>query len=462
MTYLGLYLAMLVGGWCTLIALTAMHRREKHNIGKLGWLVLLLLTPPVGLLLFLVFGGKKVSAEHTQRPPLDFPDPEVERAETTSRTAAIAVKRGLSAPARVGFQLLTTPETMHAGLFDLVDSASQRLLLHSFILNDDQVGRQLIDRICQKARAGVEVRLMVDGFGSFFFPKELLRQADEAGAKTARFKPPNRISRFAYSNYRNHRKMVVADGSRALVGGANFVEYEMTPTPDENTWVDYLVKIDGLAARHVEKVFCSDWKFATGDRLPTSSDVSQAMGSRDNLPDATLQMVPVGPDGPDEILDDLWLTAINQADHRVWIMTPYFVPPPAAMRSLAMAVRRGVDVRIMYPDDSDLAIADWAGFVYLQDLHQLGASLLRFPNKMLHAKMLLVDEEVGFVGSPNFDMRSFFLNYELAIAGFGRTTIDQLSSWFESLAQQCLRGPKENTRSRRALSVLARIFAKQL
>ncbi len=152
MFYLYIYLSMLVGAVCTL---TAMRRREKHNIGKLGWLALILLTPPVGLILFVIFGGKKISAEH-------------------------------------------------------------RVFVHSFIFIDDNVGRAIIDRLCEKARLGVEVRLMVDGFGSFEFPEDLLHRVTNAGGKTTRFKPLSKFSRFAYLNFRNHRKLVVADGARAM------------------------------------------------------------------------------------------------------------------------------------------------------------------------------------------------------------------------------------------------------
>ncbi|WP_404308445.1 phospholipase D-like domain-containing protein [Neorhodopirellula lusitana] len=468
MTYLSIYVSMLVGALCTVVALTAMERREKHNIGKFGWLILLLVTPPIGLVLFLIFGGKKMSAEHANRQTVVLPKPDEADAEVESSLARIATIRGLPKPSRNNrLRMVVSPQSMHESFFELIESAKERLLIHTFILIDDQVGNQLIERLCEKARSGVETRLMVDGFGSFLFSNELLKRVDAAGGHTTRFKPITQFSRFAYLNFRNHRKYAIADGDRAFVGGANFVEYEMTLEPKDKTWVDYGMRIDGTAARQLEAVFLSDWSFTTGvDVVQTQRSIPDVDVVNDLAVHAsdqtTLQVIPVGPDGPPEVLDDLWMTAINRAQERVWIITPYFIPPPMAVRSLAMAVRRGVDVRVIYPDDSDMTPADLARHDYVTDLHDLGAKLLRFPDKMVHAKMLLVDQEVVYSGSANFDMRSFFLNYEVVIAIFSQAKIDQLAKWFVELESLCIRGPKPDTWPRKILGVMTRIFDEEL
>ncbi len=462
MIYLYVYLAMIAGAFCTLIALTAMRRRERHNVGKLGWLLLILLTPPVGLLLFVIFSGKTISAEHDTRETVKLPSPDEADAIVESSLARIAVARGLPSPSRNNcMEVLVTPESMHEALFRLIDSAETRLFIHTFILIDDAVGNEIIDRLCEKSRSGVEVRLMIDGFGSFVFSDNLLKKVDDAGGRTTRFKPVRKFSRLAYMNFRNHRKLVVADAQRAMIGGANWVEYQMTQTPDDNTWVDYSLRIDGLAARQIEAVFLSDWNFATGDQLQPSDAASESIDeSEENR--STLQVIPVGPDGPAEILHDLWLTAINRAQDRVWIITPYFVPPPMAMRSLAMAVRRGVDVQIIYPDDSDMPPADYARRDYVQELQELGARILRLPNRMVHAKILLVDREVAYGGSANFDMRSFFLNYELVVGVFNQSAIDEITRWFEKLADRCSEGPKEDNWNRRLMAAITRMFGEEL
>lgn len=471
MTYLYIYLGMVTGALCTLVAMTAMRRGEKHNVGKFGWLVLTLLSPPLGLLLFLIFGGRKVSAEHDERETIQFPEMSVAEADVESSLAKIGVERGLpplSEHNRLRF--LDSPETIDEALFDLIDAAQQRLFVHTFILADDDIGDRIIDRLCERARSGVEVRLMVDGFGSFELSDDPLERVRDAGGKAARFKPMTKLSRFAYLNFRNHRKLIVADGDHALIGGANLVDTEITPLPDDETWIDYSLRIDGIFARQAEAVFLSDWNFVTEEGLEGSDTPHwQPTGApSDNSDDpshddaATLQIVPVGPDGPTEILGDLWLTGINRAHHRVWIVTPYFVPPPMAMRSLAMAARRGVEVRIIVPHSSDMAPADYARLDYLHDLAKLDVEVLRHPSRMVHAKMLLLDDAVAYCGSANFDMRSFFLNYELVVGIFNEAKVREVADWFESLAEQCSTGPMDDTWTRRALGVLARMAAEEL
>ncbi|QDT07043.1 Major cardiolipin synthase ClsA [Rubripirellula lacrimiformis] len=462
MFYLYIYLATLVGALCTIVALTAMRRREKHNVGKFGWLLLLLLTPPVGLILFLIFSGKKISAEHANRDTVVLPKPDEPDAEVKSSIAEIATIRGIPRPSKNNrLEIKFSPESMHQSLLALIDSAEKRLFVHTFILCDDEIGNQITDRLCEKASAGVEVRLMVDGVGAFMLSDYLLNRVQKAGGHTTRFKPISKFARFAYLNFRNHRKCAIADGNRAFLGGANFVEYEITKDPDDETWVDYGMVIEGTAARQVEAIFVSDWNFTSGDEVVRTTDNIPEISHSDG-DQTTLQVIPVGPDGPREILDDLWLTAISRAKDRVWIVTPYFVPPPMAMRSLAMAARRGVDVRIIYPNESDMWPADYARRDYVTDLDELGAQLHRFPDQMVHAKMLLVDREVVYAGSANFDMRSFFLNYELVVGIFNEKKIDDVADWFETLASRCVNGPKEDNWKRKFLGVMTRIFGEEL
>jgi cardiolipin synthase len=236
MIYFTVYVSMLVGAFCTVIAVTAMRQREKHNIGRFGWLMLVLLTPPIGLLLFLFFGGKKISAEHEKRDTVDLPESDDAIRDIKSSVAEIVSGRGLPWPSSENrLRILTTPESMYRGVFEIVQSAQRRILVHSFILNDDPVGNSLVDCLCEKAGKGVEVFLMVDGFGSFMFPQKLLSRVESAGGNVTRFKPVSKLSRFAYSNFRNHRKMAIADGCRMVIGGANFAAEEMTLEPGPDT-----------------------------------------------------------------------------------------------------------------------------------------------------------------------------------------------------------------------------------
>jgi cardiolipin synthase len=211
----------------------------------------------------------------------------------------------------------------------------------------------------------------------------------------------------------------------------------------------------------VEAIFLSDWRFTTGQSREPTERVQPPCDTPFTKP-ATLQVIPVGPDAPAELLQDLWITAINRATKRVWIVTPYFVPPPMALRSLAMAARRGLDIRILIPNQSDVWPPDFVRYRYAADLHDLGAKILRFPEKMVHAKIMLVDDEVAFLGSANCDNRSLFLNYELVIAIFDAWHISEVSTWFQELEARSEKGPAEETWKLRVIGLLTRVFADEL
>ena len=275
-----------------------------------------------------------------------------------------------------------------------------------------------------------------------------------------RFKAMSQLTRLAYLNFRNHRKLAVVDGERAILGGANIVEDEMTTESNGDTCVDLSVWIEGPAATQLQAVFCRDRNFETDENLPPSE--LEESDAADPGEGSRLTVMPIGPDGPDEILDDFWQFAIHQAKHRIWICTPYFVPPPMAMRSLELACRRGIDVQIIVPQVSDLRPVDYARFAYFKDLIEVGCKVYRYPDRMVHAKVGIIDDLVALVGSANFDVRSFFLNYELSVLIHDKETISQVSSWYEELSQGCESGVTDRSTFRSAMATAVRLFADEL
>ena len=316
-------------------------------------------------------------------------------------------------------------------------------------------------------RKGTDRSYGATGFCAYQFPDEMVERVRTAGGKAIKFKPISELSRFAYLNFRNHRKLVVADGDHALLGGANLVSYEMTHQPDDNTWIDYSLRIDGMCARQIEAVFLSDWNFAADEELELSNrpiwtlDDSQSESTADE-DQAVLQLIPIGPDGPTDVLNDIWLTGFARARRHIRIVTPYFVPPPGAMQSLATAVRRGVEVTVIVPRSSDVPPADYARLDYLHDLQQTGVQVYQHPDKMVHAKMVILDDSVAYCGSANFDMRSFLLNYELIVGIFNKAKVQESVEWFDSLAEDCIPQACNDTWYRRALGVAARMVAEEL
>ncbi|MGB7327333.1 MAG: phospholipase D-like domain-containing protein [Rubripirellula sp.] len=461
MLWIVAYISSVLGAFLTILAMTIIRNEQRHSVGRIGWLGLTLLSPPVGLLLFLWLGGRKISAEHDQRKLVDMPTLPGAGQEPNDALEQLLLARKLCPPTTGNHvRLLSHPSKVREGFMDLIDSAEEAIYVMTFILDQRDSADAIVGRLCEKARSGVQVRLLVDGFGSFMLPEEQLQKVRDAGGRAHRFKAMSQLSRLAYLNFRNHRKLAVADGKRAILGGANIVEEEVTDDPGEDAWVDLSLWIEGPAATQLQSVFCSDWSFETDENLPPmkleEDDAADAdEGSR-------LTVMPIGPDGPDEILEDFWQFAIHQARQRIWICTPYFVPPPHAMRSLELACRRGIDVQVLVPQVSDLRPVDYARFDYFKDLLDVGCKVHRVPDRMVHAKIGIVDDLVALVGSANFDVRSFFLNYELSVLVHDKTTISQVSDWYEDLASGCDSGLTNRSTFRSAMATAARLFASEL
>ncbi|TWU48369.1 phospholipase D-like domain-containing protein [Rubripirellula reticaptiva] len=460
MIWIVAYVSSVVGAFLTILAMTIIRNEQRHSVGRIGWLGLVLLSPPVGLLLFLWLGGRKISAEHEQRNLVDMPTLPGAEAEPRDSLERLSSSRSLCLPTNGNdVRLLNRPSNVRDAFLELIDSAGESIYVMTFILDKSESSAAIIDALCDKARSGVRVRLLVDGFGSFMVPEEQLQKVRDAGGRAHRFKAMSKLSRLAYLNFRNHRKLAVADGERAILGGANIVDDELNDDSDGRAWIDMSLRIEGPAAAQLQAVFCSDWKFETDEELPRRELDEAGVGPNDG---SRLTVLPIGPDGPDEILEDFWQFAIHRAERRIWIATPYFVPPPVTMRALESACRRGIDVQVLVPQVSDLRPVDYARHDYFKDLVEVGCKVHRYPKRMVHAKVGIVDDWVALVGSANFDVRSFFLNYELSVLVHDKATIAEVSNWYEDLSRDCDSGLTDHSRSRSALATAVRMFADEL
>ena len=213
------------------------------------------------------------------------------------------------------------------------------------------------------------------------------------------------------TNLRNHRKAVIADGSRVWAGGANIAAEYIGPTHDPLRWRDLSFLLEGPATRHYRNIFLSDWQFATRQN-PLPSDEAD-FKAPEIIGHAAVQVVPSGPDVNRDPLYSAMISAVFQARKYIRIVTPYFVPDETLVQALHMAVHRGVKLQILVPGKSNHWLADMARGPYLRDLQAAGGSILLYPYGMLHGKAMLVDDTLAVIGSANFDMRSLFLNYRI-------------------------------------------------
>jgi cardiolipin synthase len=218
-----------------------------------------------------------------------------------------------------------------------------------------------------------------------------------------------------------------------------------------------MVKMEGPAVLDIANLFNSDWNFATGEDLGRRRPKSRS--ADDPACDTPVQVVASGPDVVGDPLYDALVSALFAAKKRIWVVTPYFVPDETLARALELAARRGVDVRLILPYHSNHISADLARSSYIRQIHEAGGSILLYRPGMIHAKMLIIDDELAVIGTANMDMRSLFLNYEVALFLYSVEQVQATARWAESLMTECRRGLPRPTWAREVAEDVGRLLS---
>ena len=435
MSWIAAHLALVVVTALSLVATGSLLRSENRSSqATIAWLLAIVLVPYVGLPLYLMLGGRKERRRTIPFP--DFPDADaIADAPPSDRLLRRYGIPGASAGHRV--QLLGTGEASFQALMDLVDGAERSVWAELFLLGDDAVGRAFLDALTRRAADGLDVRLLLDAVGSRPFPARRLTSLRDAGGHVARFEPVLHRPFRGRANLRDHRKIVLADEARAWAGGMNVAAEYLGPTPMPDRWRDLAFRLDGPAVAVYDALFRSGWTFASRAPLPPKPPVPPPVTDG-----TTVQVVPAGPDVAEDALFDLVLSLAFGAHERLWMVTPYFVPDEALERALAVAARRGVDVRLVVPDPSNHRLADLARGPSLRVLSTAGARVLRHTAGMVHAKALVADG-VALVGSANLDLRSLFLNAESAVVLYDEADVEPVAAWIRALGEASAPGVRQ-------------------
>jgi cardiolipin synthase len=393
----------------------------RTSQGAIAWAISLVAFPLLALPLYLVFGRRKfernVAARRAVIAALEPVLADLEkRASSCSEAASDLDKARLRPLARLAkfpfvrgndALLLINGKATFDALFSAIDTAADYILIQYYLLRDDRIGRDLQRRLLAKLDQGVAVLLLYDGVGSQGLG-HYLADLTGAGAQVAEFGVAGRLTRRLQLNFRNHRKIVVIDGKVGFLGGLNVGDEYVGRHPKLNPWRDTHVKITGPAAIKLQISFVEDWFDATGE-IP-------ALSWRPAFAEQADRRVLILPSGPADALETcgLFFThLISRARHRVWIVSPYFVPDQAIVNVLQLAALRGVDVRILIPARSDNWLVQLAGYSYFEEIGHKGVAIYRYQVGFLHQKVALVDNDIATIGTANFDNRSFRLNFEI-------------------------------------------------
>jgi cardiolipin synthase len=315
-------------------------------------------------------------------------------------------------------------------LLATIAGAQHSLEVATFILAGDAFGDMVLERLCAKARAGVQVRLMVDGLGNLMVRRPAVQRLLEAGGERRLFVPPFRSPLKGRTNLRNHRKLLIADAGTAAArlwcGGRNLAQEYFEGGPKLAPWRDLSFDLRGPLVAQAAALFESDWAFASRvARPPVPPAVPPEAIDLDGA-----QLIASGPDQRDDTLYALLVTAAYRAGARILLATPYFVPEVALLTALCMAARRGVAVDLLLPSRSNHRLSDFARNRALRTLAQAGGRIWLAPG-MLHGKLVVVDDTLALAGSANLDARSLFLNYELMVAFHAGGDVQRFADWFE-------------------------------
>jgi cardiolipin synthase len=431
------WLVYTVGGtvWISVNAVVLILQR-RPAASTIAWLLLLIFLPVIGLVIYLLIGPLKLERRKRKRWKAKRLIDEgmrglaaLDEGAGNHQLALVSLHLGGAPPLRAkDMDLYFDGVSAYEAILAAVAAARHHIHLEYYIWEPDTIGTRLRDLLVERARAGVTVRLLLDGTGSNRLGRGFLRPLRDAGVAVAWFNPvrPWTIRR-RRADFRTHRKIVVCDGRVGFTGGMNIADLHSAAL-SERYWRDTHLRLTGAAVWPIQRLFFEDWYFAAEELIPvTTETVPPPLDEGSHL----VQIVASGPDASTFALHKLFFAAISQATKRVWLTTPYFVPDDALLTALVTAALRDVDVRLLVPKRGDSLLVDLAARSYFPELLEARVRVFEYEPRFIHAKTMLCDDDVAVVGTANFDNRSFRLDFELAAVLFGPSANAELAAAFE-------------------------------
>jgi cardiolipin synthase len=450
------------------VSLRVIMRRPPTGVA-LAWMVLVAFLPLVGVLLYLLIGERRVGlrrarriaairndyanlasrviSEGLTRVPWEKHRPE---ARGMDRLATCMV--GIPTVAGSTARFFSNSEEILRAIAADVDSAKKSVLMEFYIWNEGGAADEVLDALIRAAGRGVCCRLLVDAVGARpWWRGRQPKRLREAGVEVL---PALRVSVFTAIVSRNdlrlHRKIVVVDGRVAWTGSMNLVDPRyFKQDANVGQWVDAMVRLEGAAVSPLATTMLGDWMLETIESLDqliatTGLEMTQPCGNED------VQVVPSGPGESGDGLLQMLLAVINSAQEELVLTTPYFVPDDSMLRALRGAAARGVRVDMILPERVDSVLTRYASRSYYDELMELGVRIQLYQKGLLHTKSITADRRISMFGTVNLDMRSLWLNYEVALFVYGHVFAEQLHALQQSYIKDCrLLDPQEWAKRKR-------------
>lgn len=421
-------------------------RKRPYGI-TFAWLIIILLIPLAGALIYLLFGENRISdkraakvresQDHYQywlnslhgRAPVDWRD-KADSCQPLHRQAAQLI--GIPALAGNSLELIQSPDEIIDAIIKDIRQARSTCHLQFYIWQEGGKVTEIEEALVEACQRGVVCRVLVDSIGSRDFLKgKGAARLKEAGIRIQESLPAGIFKAlFARIDIRNHRKIVVIDGEIAYTGSQNMVDPRFFKQEQGvGQWIDIMVRITGPVVESLSGTFVNDWYLETDDRQPSFGDIGIDIAQLrqrtdvhrlEQSGDIPVQLVPSGPGLVPEAIHSLLLTTIYSARDELVLTTPYFVPDESLLTALKSAAQRGVNVIVILPEKNDSRLVHYASRAHYKELAKSGVNIMLFGGGLLHSKTITVDGEFSLFGSVNLDMRSFWLNFEATLFIYDR------------------------------------------
>ncbi len=420
---------------------------KRDPKAALGWVAICFTLPIFGALFYFLFGINRIQTrarilermsparldlegcvpEDHESAMVSIDDLPAQLSEVARVSAAVT---GLPLAGGNRIEMLHNGEQAYPAMLEVIDGAKETLYLTTYIFETNATGHQFVDALARATSRGVDVRVVIDGFGEWYSESRISKILKKRGIRVRLFLKPKLIPPTLHFNLRNHRKILVADGWIGFTGGMNIGDRHLADNLDNpKRVVDVHFRLEGPVISQLERAFIEDWLFVSGEALePTVVDCAPAGEA----------ICRTAVDGPNEDLDKLvtiLVGAVSAARHKVAIMSPYFLPPLPLSSALRAAALRGVEVTVILPELNNLLYVHWATRNMLWELLERGVRIYYQPPPFVHSKLFVVDDYYTQIGSANLDPRSLRLNFELAVEVFDKPFSRRVAAHIESVRQ---------------------------
>ncbi|MFU0799915.1 MAG: cardiolipin synthase [Xylanivirga thermophila] len=429
-----------------------------------AWLLVFMFVPVIGFLLYLLMGQdlrkkklfkakgeddiKKLAERHAEKlkdgrvitlSPIILDDKDIINLHFENSRSLLTQNNHVT--------ILADGQQKFDMLIDCIKNAQHHIHMEYYIIRNDVLGNQIRDLLAQRAREGIEVRLLYDGLGCRKLPRHFFRPITQAGGYAYEFYPPF----FPYINirvnYRNHRKIAIIDGETAFIGGFNIGDEYLGKIPKFGYWRDTHLMLSGDSVDYLQLRFMMDWQFAVSNQhIPPFAE--EYFPPKKRVGNTNIQIVSSGPDSQWESIRQGFFKMITKAQKNIYIQTPYFVPDDSIAEALKIAALGGIDVKIMIPCKPDHPFVYWASTSYIGELLEAGAKAYTYMNGFLHSKAVMVDGRIASVGTANMDIRSFKVNFEVNAFIYDPNAVNDLEQIFINDLSYCREITKETYKDR--------------